>query len=137
MAKLLALDLGGKRTGVAETDPLQMIASPRETVPTADLLPYLKALMAEEEVEGLVLGYPLGLDGKDTDNTERVRKWEANLRRAFPHLKLYREDERFTSVRARQAQLASGMKKSQRRQKGSLDAISAALILEDFLQRPR
>lgn len=134
MAKIIALDIGGKRTGIAETDPLQLIASPRETVPTEELENYLKNWLSKEAVETIVIGEPLALDGGDSHNSERVREWHQKLAKLFPALKLVLVDERFTSKMALQAQIQSGMKKKKRREKGSLDPISAAIILQDYLE---
>lgn len=135
MAKIIALDIGGKRTGIAETDPMQMIASPRETVATDQLEAYLKDWMAKEEIEAIVLGEPLALDGGDSHNSARVREWHQKLEKLFPALKIVLQDERFSSKMAQRAQIESGMKKKQRRQKGSLDPISAAIILRDYLEQ--
>lgn len=134
MAKIIALDIGGKRTGIAETDPLQMIASPKETVATADLQEYLTKWLAAEPIEAIVLGEPLALDGGDSHNSQRVRDWHKKLLKLFPEVKLVLQDERFSSKLALQAQIQSGMKKKKRREKGSLDPISAAIILNDYLQ---
>jgi len=134
LAKIIALDIGGKRTGIAETDPLQLIASPRETVLTENLEAYLKDWFQKEEVEAIVIGEPLGLDGGDSDNSQRVREWYQKLAKSFPEMKLILQDERFSSKMALQAQIDSGMKKKKRREKGSLDPISAAIILNDYLQ---
>lgn len=134
MAKIIALDIGGKRTGIAETDPLQMIASPRETVLTENLEDYLIKWFEKEEVETIVIGEPLGLDGGDSHNSQRVRDWHSKLQKSFPTKELVLVDERFSSKMALQAQIDSGMKKSKRRQKGSLDPISAAIILNDYLE---
>ncbi|MCR9155426.1 MAG: Holliday junction resolvase RuvX [Croceimicrobium sp.] len=134
MAKIIALDIGGKRTGIAETDPLQMIASPKETVATADLQDYLTKWLAAEPIEAIVLGEPLALDGGDSHNSQRVRDWHKKLLKLFPEVKLVLQDERFSSKLALQAQIQSGMKKKKRREKGSLDPISAAIILNDYLQ---
>lgn len=135
MAKIIALDIGGKRTGIAETDPLQMIASPKETVATEELATYLKKWLAEEEIEAIVLGEPLALDGGDSHNSQRVREWHSKLQKSFPNIRIVLQDERFSSKMAQQAQIASGMKKKKRREKGSLDPISAAIILNDYLQK--
>ncbi len=134
MAKIIALDIGGKRTGIAETDPFQTIASPRETVLTEQLELYLKNWFQEEEVEAIVLGEPLGLDGGESDNSQRVREWQQKLSALYPDKKIVLQDERFTSKLAQRAQIESGMKKKKRREKGSLDPISAAIILNDYLQ---
>lgn len=135
MAKVIALDIGGKRTGVAETDPLQMIASPRETVATDQLADYMEALLAEAPVETIVLGEPLGLDGGDSDNSERVREWKKKLEEKYPQVAVVLQDERFSSKMAQRALIDSGVKKKKRREKGSLDKISAAIILQDYLDQ--
>lgn len=134
LAKIIALDIGGKRTGIAETDPLQIIASPRETVPTKELEEYLVAWLKSEQVESIVLGDPIGLDGGASDNSPLVKEWEDKLKVLFPNTPLYRQDERFTSKLAMRSLVQSGMKKKKRREKGALDKVSAAIILEDFLQ---
>jgi putative Holliday junction resolvase len=135
--KIIALDIGGKRTGIAETDPLQIIASPKATVPTAELLAYLIKWLPQEEVEILVLGYPLNLDGTPTHNTQRVLNWHKRLAKHFLNLEIVLHDERYTSKMAAKALVQSGVKKKKRQQKGSLDAISAALILEDYLKNTK
>ncbi|MGB0176088.1 MAG: Holliday junction resolvase RuvX [Owenweeksia sp.] len=135
MAKLIALDIGQKRTGIAETDFLQMVASPRETVATETLLDHLIAMMKEERFETIVVGDPRGLDGGDSDNSERVREWVAKLSEAFPEIELELEDERFSSKMAKGLMLEGGMKKKQRRQKGEVDKLSAAVILQSYLNR--
>ncbi len=134
LAKIIALDIGGKRTGIAETDPLQIIASPRETVPTKELEEYLVAWLKSEQVESIVLGDPIGLDGGASDNSPLVKECEDKLKVLFPNTPLYRQDERFTSKLAMRSLVQSGMKKKKRREKGALDKVSAAIILEDFLQ---
>ncbi len=133
MAKVIALDIGGKRTGVAETDPLQMIASPRETVATDQLAEYLDKLMQEAPVDTIVLGEPLALDGGDSDNSQRVREWQKKLEEKYPQMDIVLQDERFSSKMAQRALIDSGVKKKKRREKGSLDKISAAIILQDYL----
>lgn len=135
MSKIIALDIGGKRTGVAETDVLQIIASPRETVATENLASYLQQFLAQEEsVEGIVVGLPLGLGGGTTDNSARVEQWVLKLRKLFPNTKIHLVDERYSSKEAAQALLQSGVKKKKRQVKGALDAHSAAIILQRFLE---
>lgn len=112
-----------------------MIASPKETVATEELATYLKKWLAEEEIEAIVLGEPLALDGGDSHNSQRVREWHSKLQKSFPNIRIVLQDERFSSKMAQQAQIASGMKKKKRREKGSLDPISAAIILNDYLQK--
>ena len=134
MAQLIALDIGEKRTGIAETDELQIIASPKETVLTKQLLTYLQNWLSPERVEAFILGYPLNLQGQATDNTQRVLDWKARLEKHFKPVPVVLHDERFTSKMAAQSLVKSGVKKKKRQQKGALDAVSAALILEDYLK---
>ena len=135
MAKLIALDIGGKRTGIAETDFLQMVASPRETVATDNLMGHLKAMMQEESFELIVVGDPKNLDGGDSHNSERVRQWVADIVKTFPGIPVELEDERFSSKMAVDLMARGGMKKKQRRQKGEVDKVSAAVILQSYLNR--
>ncbi|WP_128543147.1 Holliday junction resolvase RuvX [Larkinella soli] len=134
MARLLAIDYGSKRTGLAVTDPLQIIASALETVPTHQLLDYLKRYAAAEPVEAFVLGLPRRLDGSDTDNTPRVRAFAEKLKAAFPDLPVHWHDERFTSAMALQAMIAAGTKKKDRREKGNIDKVSAVIILQSYME---
>ncbi len=133
MAKIIALDIGGKRTGLAETDPLHIIASPRETVETSKLIERLREIFSKEDYEKIVVGDPMGLDGGDSDNSERVRQYVARLRKEFRDMEVILQDERFSSKLARKSLLDSGMKKKKRRQKGEIDKVSAAIILQDYL----
>jgi putative Holliday junction resolvase len=133
MAKLIALDIGGKRTGVAETDFMQIIAQAVETVPTDQLLSYLKKRFEKEAYEALVVGDPKDLKGEDSHNSALVRALCVKIQAHFPQLPLHMVDERFTSKMAMNRLIDSGMRKSQRREKGSLDAESAAVILESYL----
>tara|TARA_B100001245_G_scaffold220645_1_gene191356 strand:- start:6593 stop:7003 length:411 start_codon:yes stop_codon:yes gene_type:complete len=135
LAKLIALDIGGKRTGIAETDFLQMVASPRETVATDNLMGHLKAMMQEESFELIVVGDPKNLDGGDSHNSERVRQWVADIVKTFPGIPVELEDERFSSKMAVDLMVRGGMKKKQRRQKGEVDKVSAAVILQSYLNR--
>lgn len=135
MAKLIALDIGGKRTGIAETDFLQMVASPRETVATDNLMGHLKTMMQEESFELIVVGDPKNLNGGDSHNSERVRQWVADIVKTFPGIPVELEDERFSSKMAVDLMVRGGMKKKQRRQKGEVDKVSAAVILQSYLNR--
>ncbi|GAB3892431.1 Holliday junction resolvase RuvX [Spirosoma agri] len=134
MARLLAIDYGAKRTGIAVTDPLQLIASALETVPSHELIKYLKAYVARELVEAFIVGLPKRLDGTDTDNTPRVRKFVTHLQNALPEIPVYWHDERFTSVMALQAMIASGSSKKDRRVKGNIDKVSATIILQSYME---
>ncbi len=135
MAKLIALDIGGKRTGIAETDTLQMVASPLETVETAKLSDHLLQMFRNEPFEGIVIGDPKNLDGGDSDNSELVRQWVQKLSTSFREVFIALEDERFSSKMAVGLMVQGGMKKKQRRQKGEVDKISAAVILQSYLNR--
>jgi putative Holliday junction resolvase len=133
MGRVLAIDYGKKRTGLAVTDPLKIIATALETVLTIDLLKYLADYMQKEEVEQIVLGLPVNLNSQDTDITADVRKFSDILRNQFPAIPLHFNDERFTSKMALQSMIDSGTKKKDRREKGNLDKISAVIILQSFL----
>ena len=135
MGRVLAIDHGRKRTGLAVTDPLRIIASALDTVPTAEVLAYLNAYLAREEVDGFVVGLPMGLDGRPTDATAGVEAFLKQLRKAFPGKWIETVDERFTSSLAKQAVLQSGIGRKARRDKAQLDRISATIILQDWLSR--
>ena len=136
MARILAIDLGTKRTGLAVTDPLMIVASPLETIPTHQLLEYLKSYTSREEVSAIVLGWPKSLDGTDTNMTKPVVSLEKRLRKTFPNIKVELVDERFTSKMAMQSMISMGSKKKDRKEKaGNLDKISAAIILQTYLNR--
>jgi putative holliday junction resolvase len=136
MPRVLAIDLGTKRTGLAVTDPLKMLANPLETVDTAVLMDYLKAYCAKEEVDTLVLGLPIRLNGTDNEMTPRVMAFKEILEKTFPTLKVELIDERYTSKMALQSMIAMGSKKKDRREKaGNLDKVSAAIILQSYLER--
>lgn len=135
MAKIIALDIGGKRTGVAETDVLQIIASPRETVLTQNLQQYLQQWLEQEEpIEAIVVGLPLHLDGGESDNSQNVQQWVKKLRKLFPAIPIYEVDERYSSKEAARSLIESGVKKKKRQARGALDATSAAIILQRFLE---
>lgn len=134
MARVIAIDYGKKRTGLAWTDPLEMIASALETVPTERLAERLKTLVAQEDVRGFVLGMPTRLDGSDTDSTPAVRGFERKLRKMFPDREVTLWDEQFTSKMAVQAMVRAGFSKKKRRDKSLVDQISATLILQEYLE---
>jgi putative Holliday junction resolvase len=134
MPRVLAIDLGTKRTGLAVTDPLKILASPLETVETSQLTSFLKTYFAKEEVETIVLGLPTRLNGQDNEMTPRVMKLKEELEKAFPEKEIALVDERFTSKMAMQSMIAMGSKKKDRREKtGNLDKVSAAIILQSYL----
>ncbi|MBN3582583.1 Holliday junction resolvase RuvX [Algoriphagus aestuarii] len=136
MARIIAIDLGTKRTGLAVTDPLRMLANPMETIDTSGLLEYLKAYFAKEEVDTIVLGLPIRLNGKDNEMTPKVMEMKGKLEQIFPSKKIELIDERFTSKMAMQSMISMGSKKKDRREKaGNLDKVSAAIILQSYLER--
>ena len=136
MGRILAIDYGLKRTGIAVTDPMKMIASPLETVPTSNLLAWLKVYIEKENVERIVIGMPINLDMSDTHTSVPVRNFIPKLEQQFPGLPISTVDERFTSKMAMQTMIMGGMKKKDRREKSNVDKISASLILQSFLANP-
>ena len=134
MSRILALDLGTKRTGLAVTDGLRIIATALETVPTQELISYLKKYMEREAVEILVMGMPKRLNNEDTDTTAFVKNFIEKLKLAFPNIKIETIDERFTSSMALDAMITGGMKKKDRREKGNVDKISATIILQSYME---
>jgi len=135
MPRVLAIDHGQKRTGLAVTDPLRIIATALDTVPTPGLMDYLKGYVAKEEVDGFVVGLPMGLDGAPTDATPHVRGFIERLRKAFPGKWVETVDERLTSRMAQQTMLASGIGRMARRDKGTVDRISATIILQGWMEK--
>ncbi|AQG81538.1 Holliday junction resolvase RuvX [Spirosoma montaniterrae] len=134
MARLLAIDYGQKRTGIAVTDPLQLIATALETVASHELLKYLKNYVVQEPVEAFIVGLPKRLDGTDSENAARVRTFVMHLQNALPDIPVYWHDERFTSSMALQAMIAGGSSKKDRREKGNIDKVSAAIILQSYME---
>ncbi len=133
MGKIAALDFGLKRTGIALTDDLQIIASPLTTVDSAQLIPFLKTLVVEEKVELIVLGEPKRMDSSDTHISENVRMLKTVLEKEFPMVPIIMVDERFTSKMAARSMVDMGIKKKKREEKGNVDMISAAIILQSYL----
>ena len=134
MARLLSIDYGKKRTGLAVTDPLQIIAGGLATVATSELFDFLKAYIAREQVEMIVIGEPRQPNGEPSENLARVQQFVNRWRKAVPEVPIQYYDERFTSVLAHQAMLDGGLKKKARQNKGLVDEISATIILEDFMR---
>lgn len=134
MARILSIDYGKKRTGIAVTDPLQIIAGGLVTVATHELFEWLKAYMARESVERIIIGEPRQPNGEPSENMERVRQFVGRWRKSFPDVPIEYFDERFTSVLAHQAMIAGGLGRKARRDKALVDEISATIILEDYLR---
>ena len=135
MGAVLALDIGQKRTGLAISDESQIFAFPMETIPSHSLLLEIKRLSAERSLDSLVVGMPKNLKNEDTDNTARVNRTIKQLKTAFPNLKIFAVDERFTSKMAQQALIMGGMKKMERQVKENTDKVSATLILQSYLEQ--
>ena len=135
--RILSIDYGKKRTGIAVTDPLQLIAGGLATVSTSELFDWLKAYLAKEQVERIVIGEPRQPNGQPSENLQRVQQFVNRWRKAVPDVPIDYFDERFTSVLAHQAMIDGGLKKKARQDKGLVDEISATIILEDYLRRKK
>jgi putative Holliday junction resolvase len=134
MARILAIDYGTKRVGLAVTDPLKIIASSLDTVHAKDIITYLTNYLAKEEVECFVVGLPKRLDGSDSQSAVHVENFVNLLRKKFPNIPIQRVDERFTSTIATRSLLEMGLKKKDRANKGNIDQVSAVLILQTYMQ---
>ena len=135
MNRIIGIDYGKKRIGLAVSDPLRMFASPLDTVPPAKIIEYLKQYAAKEGISLFVVGYPMNLDNTPAEAARYVDEFLRRLHNSFPDIPVEREDERFTSVLAHRAMIDGGMKKMDRRDKSVVDKISAAIILQSYLDR--
>ena len=135
MGRILAFDYGTKRTGIAVTDPLQLIASGLKTVETSEILTFLKTYCNDEEVVMFVVGLPRQMNNLPSESEQFIKSFIGDLKRTFPEIPIKREDERFTSKMALQSMIDSGIKKKQRQNKAMVDEISAILILQSYLNR--
>ncbi|MBZ5856534.1 Holliday junction resolvase RuvX [Flavihumibacter profundi] len=135
MARILAIDYGGKRTGLAVTDPFQIIASGLTTVPSGELIAFLKNYFQQEVVELIIIGEPKNWDDSDTHATPLVEACIKSLKKNFPDKPILKVDERYTSKMAKQSMLESGMKKKDRRNKALVDEIAATIMLQEYLGR--
>jgi len=133
MGRILAIDYGSKRVGIAVTDTLQIIATALTTVHSKDLITYLESYLAKENVECIVVGEPKTLQNEASDSARYIEPFVTHLTRKFPNIKIARYDERFTSVLAHQAMLMGGLKRKDRANKDTVDMISATIILQDYL----
>lgn len=134
MARIMAIDYGKKRVGLAVTDPLQIIATGLTTVAEKEAMAYIKDYVKKEPVEKLVVGYPTNWDNSPTHATGLVEQFIKKLEKAFPSIPVVQEDERNTSKMAAQSMVQSGVRKKQRQQKENLDQISATIILQSYMQ---
>jgi putative Holliday junction resolvase len=134
MARIISIDYGGKRTGLAVTDPLQIIATGLETIESKDLIPWLKKYLLQEDVELIIIGLPKNWDDSDTHGTPLVEATIKKIQKEFPKMPLKTVDERYSSKMAKDAMLEMGMKKKDRRVKGNVDVIAATIMLQEYLQ---
>jgi len=135
MPRIISIDYGAKRTGVAVTDPLQIIATGLTTVESKQLIPFLKDYFAREEVELIIIGEPKNWDDTDTHATPLVEKIIKQLEKNFPKTPIKKVDERYTSKMAKDAMLEMGLKKMQRRNKKLVDEIAATILLQEYLRQ--
>lgn len=134
MARIIAIDYGGKRTGLAVTDPLQIIATGLVTIDSKELIPFLKNYFSKEQVELIIIGLPKNWDESDTHGTPLVESAIKKIQKEFPSIPLKKVDERYTSKMAKDAMLEMGMKKKDRRDKKNVDLIAATIMLQEYLQ---
>ena len=134
MGRIMGIDYGRKRTGVAVTDPLKIIAGNLATVPTHTLMQFIKDYLSREQVERIVVGQPTQLSGEPSESMKYITPFVNRLRKELPDMPVVMYDERFTSTIAHQTMIDGGMKKSDRRDKARVDAIAATIILNDYLQ---
>ncbi|MES1218754.1 MAG: Holliday junction resolvase RuvX [Bacteroidota bacterium] len=134
MSRILSIDYGLKRTGLAVTDPLQIIATGLTTVESQQLIPFLKDYFLREPVELIIIGEPKNWDDSDTHATPLVEKCIKSLQKNFPSIPIKKVDERYTSKMAKQSMIEMGMKKQQRRNKALVDEIAATIMLQEYMR---
>jgi putative Holliday junction resolvase len=134
MGRIICLDYGLKRTGIAVSDPMQIIASPLDTIATQELMPFLKTYIATEPVDKILIGEPYNLDGTETHATKPVKDFIRRLKKAFPHIVIETVDEQFSSKMAVRAMIEMNLKKKKRSEKGMIDRMAAALLLKEYLE---
>ncbi len=134
MARILAIDYGKKRTGLAVTDPMRITANPLTTVESSQLLAWLADYLQKEDVDTIIIGHPKQMNNQDSESMNYIRPFMAAFKKQFPERELILFDERFTSVLAHRAMIDGGMKKKQRQDKAVVDKIAACIILESYMQ---
>jgi len=134
MGRIIAIDYGKKRTGIAVSDPMKMIAGGLTTLPSSDVIPYLKQYIAENKVDICVLGEPRQMNYQHSENWDRVMQFKRNLQKTFPEMEIQMADERFTSVLAHQTMREGGLKKKDRQNKALVDELSATIILQSYIE---
>ncbi|MEE0860176.1 MAG: Holliday junction resolvase RuvX [Paludibacteraceae bacterium] len=137
MGRILAIDYGKKRTGLAVTDPLRITANPLLTIETKELINWLQTYFEKEKVDVVVIGHPTQMNGEESESMNYIRPFMGNFKKQFPTIPITMYDERFTSVLAHQAMIAGGMKKKDRQDKAIVDKIAACIILEGYLDSLR
>lgn len=137
MGRILAIDYGKKRTGLAVTDPLRITANPLLTIETKGLVNWLQTYFEKEKVDIVVIGHPTQMNGEESESMNYIRPFIGNFKKQFPTIPITMYDERFTSVLAHQAMIAGGMKKKDRQDKAIVDKIAACIILEGYLDSLR
>lgn len=137
MARILAIDYGNKRTGIAVTDPLQIIANALTTVHTKDLLDFLKDYLNKEDVEIIVVGEPKQMNNQPSEVERQITPFIKKLKSVFPKTQIERVDERFTSIMAQRSMIEMGLKKKERQNKATVDEISATIILQTYLENKK
>ena len=135
MPRILAIDYGQKRTGIAVTDELQIIASGLTTIPSETTIEFLKNYFAKENVSMVIIGEPKQMNGEPSQSTEMIEAFVTKFKKVFPEMKIFRSDERFTSKMAFQTMIDSGLNKKQRQNKALIDEIAATIMLQDYLTR--
>ena len=134
MSRILAIDYGKKRTGIAVTDPMQIIANGLTTVPTHTLMDFLMNYVQKEQVERIIIGHPKQMNNEDSENMKNIVPFMTQLKKKMPQMPVELVDERFTSVLAHQAMLTGGLKKKDRQNKALVDEISATIILQSYME---
>lgn len=134
MSRVLGIDYGTKRVGLAVTDPLQIVTSPLDTIHAQDIFSFLEKYINTEDVETIVVGMPLKSDGSRTDSTPHIIGFIRKLKKRYPQINIVEEDEAFTSKMAVEAMIEGGMKKKDRQKKENLDKLSATFILKAYLE---
>ena len=137
MGRILAIDYGKKRTGIAVSDPLKVIAGGLCTLPTFKVIPFLTEYNSKESIELLLLGEPKQMNYEPSENMERVMKFKKELQKSFPEIEIKMVDERFTSVLAHKAMIEAGLKKKDRQNKSLVDELSATILLQTYLESLR
>ncbi|MGI6323170.1 MAG: Holliday junction resolvase RuvX [Bacteroidales bacterium] len=137
MSRIIGIDYGKKRVGIAVTDPLKMFASPLNTLHPDEFNNFIRVYMKSETIEAFVIGYPVTLNNKPSDSVKYIDPFLKKLKRDFPEIKIHLVDERFTSSMAHRIMIDGGLKKKERQNKGTVDKISASIILQTFLDKKK